>query len=106
MVIKDQDGKVVILVSKADILEYIFEKCGLEVGIEAKEIFKKAEDSFTQDDCEGCDVLREKENMIDTLETALYDTQGELSNLKNKYIKYLKDRHYFAAAKMLEQMEE
>lgn len=106
MVIKDENGKVIMLMNKSDILDYIFKKCGLEVGIEAKNIFKQADSSITQEECEGCIDLREKENHINTLENVLYDTQAELTKLKETYINYLKTKHYYAAAKALEEMEE
>ena len=99
MVIKDENGKPVILMSKRDILDYIFEKCGLEVFIQAEEEFNKSDEAFTQDDCGGCEALADMEQYAESLET-------ELTELKDKYISFLKSKKYFVAAKALEQMEE
>lgn len=96
MVIKDENGKAVILMSKRDILDYIFEKCGFEVGVEVKNEFNK---EFNKDDCGGCEALFDMEQYAESLE-------DELIQLKEKHIKFLKSRKYFAAAKALEEYEE
>lgn len=98
MVIKDDKGKVVILMSKKDILDYIFEKCGFEVGLEAEGIFNKADESFTQEECEGCDVLMERDEEIEQL-------KSRLKTQKNLYIDFLKSKHLYSAAKMLQEFD-
>lgn len=120
MVIKDENGKVVILMSKRDILEYVFEKCGFEVGIEVEDVFKTAENAPDYDECDGCSDLSEAEERaeklqfrVDSLEFDLEDLneqfdelQDKFENQKKSYIKYLKNKHYYSAAKALEQMDE
>lgn len=44
MVIKDEKGKVVILLDESDILKYVFEKCGFEVGIAVQGMVENDED--------------------------------------------------------------
>lgn len=122
MVIKDENGKVVILMSKRDILEYVFEKCGFEVGLEVEDVFETAENAsdYDEDECDGCSALSEAEERaeklqfrVDSLEFDLEDLneqfdelQDKFENQKKSYIKYLKNKHYYSAAKALEQMDE
>lgn len=45
MVIKDNEGKVIILLDQNDILNYVFEKCGFEVGVVIKDMTEEAEET-------------------------------------------------------------
>lgn len=106
MVIRDENNKVVILLSKKDILDYVFEKCGVEVGLQVEEQFNQADEAFDQDCCEGCQVLDDKYNEIAALESVIDNLEEDMQKQKENYIKYLKDKRYFAAAKALQDLDE
>ena len=106
MVIRDENGKAVILLNKKDILDYIFEKCGMEVGIEAEQQFNQADEAFDEDSCEGCDVLAQRDEEIEELQEALSQMEQALCNQKQKYVKYLKSKKFSAAAALLEDYDE
>lgn len=53
MVIKDENGKVAILLDQDDILRYVFDKCGFEVGIAVKDMTEETEEDNDEDlECE------------------------------------------------------
>lgn len=106
MVIKDENGNPVVLITKRDILDYIFDKCGLEVGMEVKNIFKNEEQKISPEDCEGCQDLISAKNRIKKLEYMISDLEMALQTLKERSVKFLKDRHFHAAAKVLQTIDE
>lgn len=78
MVIKDDKGNTVILLSKRDILEYILEKCGVEVSLEVEAITEAAEEcKFDKDLCMGCEELTDTQNELNEAENdlAIYETR-------------------------------
>ena len=75
MVIKDEKGNTIVLLTKRDILDYILEKCGAEISFEIETISKAAEEcKFDKDLCMGCEELT--------------DTQNELNEAQNDLVIY------------------
>lgn len=124
MVIKDEKGKVVILLDQDDIIKYVFEKCGFEVGIAIEDMTKEPEES-DEDDLEF--DLREAEETNTRLESENEDLNRKVEDLeennttlerinkelldkqkiqKNIYIEYLKSQGLEFAAKKLKEFDE
>ena len=106
MVIKDEHGKIVVLMTKKDILDYVFEKCGLAVGFEVESEFKKADGNVQPENCEGCLKLRAAKTEVDGLRDIVTDLADRVNYQKQMYIDHLKEKHLYAAAKALENFEE
>lgn len=79
MVIKENDGKVVILLDQKDIIDYIFDKCGFEVGIEIQDMLKNEEV-----DDEDLEYYNELEETIDQLRYELDNERETNINLENE----------------------
>lgn len=78
MVIKENSGKVVILLDNRDILDYVFEKCGFEVGITVENMVNRQDD--TEDDEDDTDLEVENEQLRWELE----QSQQENEQLRRK----------------------
>lgn len=84
MVIKENDGKVVILLDQRDIIDYIFDKCGFEVGIEIQDILESKEADDEDLDDEDLEYYNELEETIDQLRYELDDERETNINLENE----------------------
>lgn len=106
MVIKEANGNVRILMSKKDILDYVFEKCGLEVGFEVEKISQQADEAFNQDECCGCGALDDMQSYAESQENMVAELKDKLENQKNLMIDYLVSKKQLKAAQLLKQFDE
>lgn len=74
MVIKDEKGKPVILLTKEDIMEYVMEKCGFEIQVELESMMQEDKDEESS----------EYEYEIESLKDSLYDSEKENEYLRCK----------------------